>query len=253
VTGFVDLHCHWVWDIDDGARSAEEGLTMLRRLGEIGFGHVVATPHMRPGLFEGRSHDLRRAYQTAVKHRARAVDLPETSLGSEHFFDTDIITDVLAGRGLPYAPEDDDLDAQRTGGALLVEFSDLAPLGLIEQQLFQLQTAGFIPVIAHPERYRAVWADLGIVRRLVDLGSIALLDIAALLGKYGARAQEAAEELLREGVYDAACTDSHRPADVDLAERAIALVRTEYGEEEVNLLLAENPRRLLTGHRPEHG
>jgi protein-tyrosine phosphatase len=50
--GFVDLHSHWIASIDDGARSPEEGLELLRGLYEAGFSTVVATPHMRPGMFE---------------------------------------------------------------------------------------------------------------------------------------------------------------------------------------------------------
>jgi protein-tyrosine phosphatase len=70
VTGFVDLHCHWVWQIDDGARSVEEGIQMLMKLGRLGFSHVVATPHMRPGMFENTAQDLRRAYANTGEARA---------------------------------------------------------------------------------------------------------------------------------------------------------------------------------------
>ena len=50
--GFVDLHSHWVSSIDDGARSTSEGIDLLRGLHDVGFSTVVATPHMRPGMFE---------------------------------------------------------------------------------------------------------------------------------------------------------------------------------------------------------
>lgn len=205
---------------------------------------------MRPGMFENTADDVRRAYENTQGARRVRPDLPRTSLGSEHFFDANVVSNILEGKGFPYSESGPTDGVERQGGAVLVEFSDLTAVSLIEKQLFQLQTAGFIPVIAHPERYRAVWNDRESIARLVDLGSVALLDISALVGKYGRRAQSAAECLLEDGIYDAACTDSHRPADVDLAEKAMARVQKLYGSEELGLLLGENPRRLLKGQRP---
>src|SRR5579862_9514452 len=60
MAGFIDLHCHWVAAIDDGARTFEQGLDMLRRLQSAGFAKVVATPHMRPGMFDNDKAMLER-------------------------------------------------------------------------------------------------------------------------------------------------------------------------------------------------
>jgi tyrosine-protein phosphatase YwqE len=201
-------------------------------------------------MFENTAQDLRRAYANTGEARAATSALPQTSLGSEHFFDADVISRIQNGQGLPYSGQDPSHEIERTGGAILVEFSDFTAIALIEKQLFQLQTRGYIPVIAHPERYRAVWSDHELISRLVELGSVALLDVSALVGKYGSRAQSAAETLLENGIYDAACTDSHRPADVDMAEKAMARVEKMYGSDELELLFGENARRLLLGQRP---
>ncbi len=222
---------------------------MLRKLKQLGFSHVVATPHMRPGMFDNRPSDLHSAYSATESARCSTPELPNTSLGSEHFFDATVLADILTGDGLPYRPSEK--APNRHGGAILVEFADLTALQLIEKQLFALQTKGFIPVIAHPERYRAAWKTPELVTRLVDLGSVALLDISSLVGKYGRRAQTCAEQLLKLGIYDAACTDSHRPGDVDTAEEAMDRVVSVYGQDELDLLLRENPTKLLHGQRPE--
>lgn len=239
-----------MWQIDDGARSEDEGTEMLRRLRDLGFGHVVATPHMRPGMFDNRTEDLVRAYLRAQDALTGKTGLPMTSLGSEHFFDSEIVQRIRSGTGLPYREAFHQSGEPTRGGAILIEFADLAPLSVIETQLFELQTEGYIPVIAHPERYRTVWKNPEVVRRLVELGSVALLDIAALVGKYGKRSREAAWELLEMGTYDAACTDSHRPSDVELAEQGIYEVRSQYGEDEVEFLFDHGPRALLEGRRP---
>jgi protein-tyrosine phosphatase len=76
---------------------------------------------------------------------------------------------------------------------------------------------------------------------------MALLDVAALVGKYGRRPQRCAELLLERGLYQAACSDAHRAQDVEQAARGIQRVRELYGDEEVAALFAEGPRAILAG------
>lgn len=224
----------------------EEGASMLSGLKRLGFEHVVATPHIRPGMFDNHALDLVTAYRSTLLDLRAYSDLPETSLASEHFFDSDVILRIHRGEGLPYRRESD-LSEKREGGSILVEFHDLAPLKVIEAQLYELQVKGYRPVIAHPERYRACWKEPGIVERLVQLGSVALLDTAALVGKYGRRAKGSARELLDRGAYAAACSDAHRPSDIDLLEEGMSFISEEYGEEEVSRLFSTGPKALLGG------
>jgi protein-tyrosine phosphatase len=248
VTGFIDLHCHWLHAVDDGARTQDEGNEMLCRLHGLGFSHVVATPHLRPGLFDGTPNSHREAFHSAKANHAH-TGLPEVSLASEHFFDPLVIDWILAGEGLPYGSEVESGAAQARR-AVLVEFRDLGPWPAIEELLFRLERANYLPVIAHPERYPAVWEEPEVVNRLLDRGAVLLLDVAAVVGKYGRRSQETAIELLDLEAYDAACTDSHRPDDVTLAGSALDWIARRYGPEEVEFLLAETPARLLRGLRP---
>ncbi len=240
--------------IDDGCRSVAESLELLTNLRELGFSHVVATPHMRPGMFDNTHADLRRAFEETrqgLLRCGRETLLPDTSLGSEHFFDAMVVDAIHDGRGLPYQPDEPlDQPAPRVGGAILIEFHDLSPLSIIEGQLFRLQTAGFLPVIAHPERYRQVWKQPELVARLQDTGSVALLDSAALVGKYGRKAQECARLLLDEGTYHASCSDAHRPKDTGDVAAAMTFISENYGQEELGLLFRDGPQALLNGRRP---
>jgi protein-tyrosine phosphatase len=250
LSGFIDLHCHWLPGVDDGARTLPEGLEMLERLAQLGFEHVVATPHLRPGLFSGTPENLRAAFR-ATKPSLPSRGVPQVSLGSEHFFDAVVVDWIRSGQGLPYGSELElqASEARSSTGrkAVLVEFSDLRPLSAVEELLYQLQRAQFLPVIAHPERYPAVWDDPHVAERLQERGAVLLLDLAAVRGKYGRRSQETAIKLLDLEAYEAACTDSHRPADVDIAGAAIDWISSRYGFDEVDLLLSETPRRLLFG------
>jgi len=245
---FVDLHCHWVAGIDDGAKTTDEGLAMLTGLGELGFEHVVATPHMRPGLFDNDRPRLQAAYQRMLPALAGAPALPRVSLASEHFFDETVVARIHAGEGLPYRAQRD-APGPRTSGPILVEFADLVPRAPILRQLFRLQAEGYTPVIAHPERYRATWAEPELVVEWVEAGCSALLDVCALVGKYGAQPQKAAQKLLELEAYDAACSDAHRPSDIPLVAAALERLDRQAGRAELDFLLGSGPRAILHGER----
>ncbi|MEM9876362.1 MAG: CpsB/CapC family capsule biosynthesis tyrosine phosphatase, partial [Myxococcota bacterium] len=115
------------------------------------------------------------------------------------------------------------------------------------QRFFELRMKKLRPVLAHPERYRPVWDDLAVLDPLLDGGTVLLLDVAALVGKYGRGAKRCAHELLEEGYYYAACSDAHRVSDVDEVAKGIDRLRTLVGDEETDFLLREGPERICSG------
>ncbi len=238
MSGYIDLHCHWVAGIDDGAPDVEEGVAMLRALGEIGFAKVVATPHMRAGMFDNDRADLERAYGAMLAELKKHPGLPEVSLSSEHHLD-DVVFDYLAkGTGLPYGP---------SHTAALVEFpTDRFPTRHLDR-LFDLRCKRIRPVLAHPERYRPVWKDIGKLEPILDGGTLLLLDVAALVGKYGRAPKNCARELLDAGFYYAACSDSHRASDAREVQKGIRELYELCGREEAEFLLIEGPNNILEG------
>ena len=241
MSGFVDLHCHYVPGIDDGASSPADGLAMLRGLSALGFARVLATPHTRPGMFDNTAETISQAFAQFKSSLPAGEALPELSLSSEHYFDEVVFQRLLTGQGLPYPG----------GKAVLLEFYQIDFPPTIQHRLFDLRTRGLLPVIAHPERYQCLWRSPEILEKLVDSGSAALLDVAALVGKYGRKTQDCAEVLLERGLYHAACSDAHRPSDVAEVARGIERLRELYGPEEVTFMFREGPEQLLAGILPE--
>ena len=235
--GYVDLHCHWVASIDDGARTTAESLAMLRGLHQAGFDTVVATPHMRPSMFDNDRPSIERAFQTMQPVLSAAGALPTVHLSSEHFFDDVVFGRLVRGEALPYPG----------GRAALIEFGQGAFPLRIADRLADVRRAGITPVLAHPERYEPVWRDDACLDPLLEAGAHLLLDVCALVGKYGRAPQRAAEKLLAEEAYEAACSDAHKPGDVDVVVRAIARLERAVGADEAHRLLASGPRGILAG------
>lgn len=237
LTGLCDLHCHYVPRVDDGVRSREDGIALCRGLAQIGYSTVVATPHIRPGMFDNAKPQLTAAFaafQGAVQAEA---GLPELGLAAEHFLDDSFLTKLGANETLPYPG----------GHAVLIEFPpERFPLGL-DECLFRMQLRGLRPVIAHPERYAPLWRDDAPLTHLLERGALALLDTMALEGKYGRKPQAAAERMLDAGLYYAACSDTHKPDDLETMRKAIERLIELCGEAGAVELLAEHPRRILAG------
>jgi protein-tyrosine phosphatase len=213
VRGFVDLHCHWIAAIDDGAPTREEGL----------------------GIFDNQKSDLEEAFRAFAT--ASETGLPKVGLSSEHFFDDIVFQRLMKGDALPYPG----------GKAVLVEFPNDAFPARVAARFFDLRMRKLRPVLAHPERYRPVWKDRTVLDPFLDGGVVLLLDVAALAGKYGRAPERAALELLEDGYYVAACSDAHRTEDVEDVARGIERLEKLVGREEAEYLLRDGPLAILNG------
>ena len=237
--GYIDLHCHPLPGLDDGVRTPEDGVALLVALAKAGFDTVVATPHVRSGIWDNRrnTRDAAHAILGAALDAARAKGepLPELLLAGEHMFD-DVLKDLLQkGEALTYPGS----------GAVLVEFPyEDIPLR-VELQMWRMQRAGVRPVLAHPERYVPVQRSHDRFEELAGAGAWALLDVMSLIGAYGRRAQDAAERILKANAYVAACTDAHKPADVPKVIEAIDVLKKRVGAQGVERLFIEGPKKIL--------
>ncbi len=235
--GYVDLHSHYVPAVDDGVKTAEDGVALCTGLASIGFSMVVATPHIRSGMFPNEREGLEQAFTRFAADHAQDAQMPVLGLGAEHYFDDVVFNLFLGGKALPYPG----------GKAALVELpTDSFPRGL-PRCFFQLRMKGIQPVLAHPERYRPLFRKTDPLDDLVEAGALPLLDIMSLTGKYGRRPKKAAERMLDEDVYYAACSDAHRPKDVPVVAKGIAILKKRVGEKLAHELLSTNPRHILAG------
>jgi protein-tyrosine phosphatase len=240
VRAFIDLHCHWIPGIDDGASSDAQALTMLRELAALGFELVVATPHMRPGLFDNTREDLEAAFERVLPLVRGTPGLPRVVLSAEHFFDELIYARLLSGAALPY-PGD---------RAVLIEFSYAKAPPMVEHRLSDLARRGLTVVVAHPERCASFQDSPEHLERLIDAGAGAVLSAGSLDGSYGRAPQRCAEVLLDRGLYHACSSDAHRPEDVLRMSAALELIEQRYGAEELDYLFRTGPSELMGGHVP---
>ena len=189
----VDQHSHILYGLDDGVKTQEDSLAILRFLEEQGVSEVWFTPHVMedvPNTTEGiraRFEELKAVYAGGL----------QLHLAAEYMIDT-LFEDRLARRDLLEHGED----------VVLVETSAIAPPINLWSVLNQMLKSGYHPLIAHPERYRYMGRDD--YRELHDMGCILQLNLPSIVGFYGETARQRAEYLLDKGWYRMVGSDCHR-------------------------------------------
>jgi len=241
MTGFVDLHAHHLFALDDGAGDISVAQEMVKCVTDLGFVDLYATPHQRSGLFLPAREAVDQA-RAALNQALRRAGGPELRLGFENFWD-----DVFLGR-----VKDGNIPSYDDGPSFLFEVTThLMPSG-IDDTLFSLRIGGKLPVMAHPERYLAIQTQLA---RAESLGRSAALvvDLGALEGAHGKAEMRTARQMLQNGLAHAVATDIHRPSDGPQIAAGIAWVRKNLGQNALRALMIDNPRQILTGELPEQG
>ena len=237
MVGMVDIHNHILPQVDDGADYIATSLEMLRRGLEEGIEAAVLTPHFKPedGQEKAELHqECFAQLQEAVSQAGLPVQL---FLGAEIGFRFGL-AEAARLPGIALAG----------GSYVLVDLpSGPVPAGL-EKGMFELRTAGFKPILGHPERQRHLTQNEDELARLREQELLFQIDAGSLTGRFGQRTQAAARMLVERGWAEFVASDGHnldrRPYTLASARR---WVEEQLGEAEAHLLFSANPGRLVRG------
>jgi protein-tyrosine phosphatase len=239
----IDIHCHLLPGIDDGPHNLEASLALARALVEDQVHHVVCTPHVYPGRFENRRSSIELDFAAFQQHMAAAgIDLTLSFAGEVRL--TPEVLPLLDIDELPF------LGRTANGEAtVLLEMPDgQIPLGS-ERFVARLLDKGVLPVLAHPERNRAVMEDASRLEAFVDMGCMLQLTAGSVVGLFGEKAHTTARTLLEAGWVQAVASDSHnlggRKPRMRMARDWLAKT---YGQAVARQLLVMGPAAI--SHRP---
>jgi protein-tyrosine phosphatase len=236
--GFVDLHSHVLYGVDDGATDEAAALAMLDGLATLGVTEQCVTPHQKAGQYLPSPGQIEAAL--AAVERVRRPGHPTLRLGAESMWD-DVFIRRLADDQLPY---------YRDTSAFLVEVPPpLLPPTMIDH-LFKLRLRSKLAVLAHPERYQPLWGDDDLARSLRRVCAF-VVDLGAVAGFHGRRETRAARHLLETGLACAVATDLHQIGDLQQAAAGLAWIDKKLGHAAVTRLFDHAPRAILAGELPD--
>ena len=238
----IDLHCHILPGIDDGAADVSTSLAMAGIAVGDGIRIVACTPHIYPGLYENNAAGIARAV-TALRgaFAESGIDL-ELTFGA----DIQLVPELLAGlRGGTHPT------LHRSRYFLFEPPHHTVPVRFHET-IFETLAAGYVPVITHPERL--TWLDEQHYRWFVQAareGAWMQITAGALTGRFGRTARYWGERMLDDGIVHLLATDAHDPEHRPpvLSEGRDAAVQW-VGEQEAERLVSERPRAILDNKPP---
>lgn len=236
--GFVDLHSHVLYGLDDGAPDESTALAMLDGLAQLGISEQCLTPHQKASQYLPAWDRIEATL--AKLSEVRKDHHPTLRLGAENMWD-DVFYKRLVENAIPH---------YRDTAAFLVEIPPpLMPLGMVDQ-LFKWRMAGKVPVLAHPERYHALWDNDDLAEQLRNHCAF-LIDLGALGGFHGRREMKAARHLVEKGFVTAVATDAHHLGDLQQAAEGLRWIEKKFGHATVVRLFDHAPRAILAGDLPE--
>ena len=215
---YIDIHCHILPEVDDGARNLEESLTMLRQEVKQGVAAVILTPHQKPNRRSiTAASALERTQKLQQAAKENGIDIRLYS-GGEIFCCMDTIELLKQGKAGTLAGSD----------YILTEFSPDEEWAYIRNCLYDLLCEDYRPIVAHTERYRNVVKDFNRVEELKDMGCRIQINAGELPGLLGGQLKRTARSLIKEELADLIGTDAHRAEgerSVSMAEGASWLQR----------------------------
>jgi len=227
----IDIHTHILPNVDDGSKSFEMSMTMLKQAKEQGVTHIILTPHK---ILDSKM-DLPKEEMEAkfLEFKDKTKDLGiELILGSEIFYTTKAFHKLIGG----------ELTTINNSKYCLVEF----PMGEevdIEESLYNIRVNGFIPILAHPERYHYLKLD-----EIISIKEQALIQInsTSILGLHSKKSKKMAFDLLKKDLVDFVASDCHDDIvrKVNLKE-AYNIVSKKFGYAQAEKIFTTNQKELI--------
>lgn len=206
----TDIHSHLIPGIDDGSKTMEESIDLIKRYKTLGFRKLVTTPHIMSDAFRN-TPDIILSGLDKLREAVRQEGLDiEIDAAAEYYFDEDFVKLIKQKNLLTIG-----------GKYVLFEVSYMNAPDNILQVIFDIQIAGYTPILAHPERYPFWYNRFEEYHKLKESGSLLQLNTNSLSGYYGPEAKKIAEKMVDANMIDFIGSDMHGVRHMAALERTV--------------------------------
>ena len=232
----VDIHCHIIPEVDDGAASIRETANLLQKEYQDGVTEIILTPHFRRGMFETPQDVIEKQFAKVQRMVQRSRTGMKVYLGCEYHMHPQMVQDLNEGRRPTMAGS----------RYVLLEFSSLHSYAQIRNQVYVLAASGYVPIIAHVERYPCLLKRPVLIRELCELGAKIQLTSDSVLGEEGWRIRQFCRLLLKEHCVDYIATDAHNMRERSpQLQKCARYIESKFGEKYAEKIFIRNPRKII--------
>lgn len=209
---YVDIHSHLIPTIDDGATSIEDTKTIIKELINIGFNEFITTPHVMDYVWKNSKADIEQKHSLALKELKEESISNSFKVAAEYMLDDNFRTLIKEEKLLTIKDN-----------YVLVEMSYLNPPLALYDILFELQLAGYHPILAHPERYNFYHSSIENYAKLKHAGCLFQINLLSSVGYYGENVAKTSDYLLKNNLIDFVGSDVHHLNHVASFNKKIVL------------------------------
>ncbi|MBC9934354.1 tyrosine-protein phosphatase [Chitinophaga qingshengii] len=193
----TDIHSHLLPGIDDGVPDTDTAVHFIEQLHHMGIRKIITTPHVMMDRYPNSAQTMAGPYrEVSAALEAKGLNIP-FHYAAEYFMDEQF--EELMQRPL----------LTLTGKLVLVEMSFMSAPPQLHRWIFELAAQGYLPLLAHPERYNYCHHDFDSYRQFKQWGCLFQVNLLSLTGYYGKHIQQAAEKLIEHDMIDYIGTDLH--------------------------------------------
>ncbi len=208
----TDIHSHLIPNIDDGVKSWEESLSILANLQSLGINKVITTPHIMSDYYENTPEIIRSNLEILKSKIAKTEGLDIIiEAAAEYYVDERLYKYVEQGEEL----------LSFGSNYILIETSFLNKPVLLLDLIFLLQSKGYKPILAHPERYIYLQEDYNLLDEIINTGTLLQVNINSFVGYYSPKAKNLAEHLVNQKLVNLLGSDIHNQKHLALYKKAI--------------------------------
>jgi protein-tyrosine phosphatase len=216
---YTDIHSHLLPGIDDGAKNIADTISLLQGMQKIGFSTCITTPHTLSGIWDNTKQSIQGNWLTTKEQLPDVLRNMVVGIASEYMLDDSI---------LPLAANQELLCLK--DAYVLVEMSYLhPPLGL-EEILFDLRLKGYIPVLAHPERYFYYHQDVHALEKIKSAGCLFQLNLLSVTGYYGQEVVRFVDQLFTQELIDVTGSDIHHMQHIEAFGQTVKIRSVDHLE-----------------------
>lgn len=232
----IDVHSHIIFGVDDGAKDIETSIAMIKNATKNDIKDIFLTSHYIDDAYRVTSTEYQKRFDEIVNKVEKEKIEVSLYIGNEVMIFPNLVEDLKANK----------IFTLNNSKYVLIELPITEELLYVEDVIFRLKEAGYIPIIAHPERYTYVQSNFKYAEKLLENGALLQMNIASIVGVYGLNAKKTAKRLLKNKLIHFLGSDAHSVHRIyDVYKQAMEKIRNICGNEYFELITEVNSKKII--------